>query len=107
MQSVKQTTIKSAKWSTIEKFSIQGVRFILGILMARLLTPGDYGVISMITIFIVISETFVDSGFSLALVRQKTSSREDYSTVFFFNLIIAVGCYLILFFSSPLIADFF
>ena len=107
MQSVKQTTISSAKWSTIEKFSVQGARFVLGILMARLLTPGDYGVISMITIFIVISETFVDSGFSLALVRQKTSSKEDYSTVFYFNLIIALVCYGILFVASPYIAVFF
>lgn len=107
MQSVKQTTIKSAKWSAIEKFSVQGVRFILGILMARLLTPGDYGVISMITIFIVISETFADSGFSLALVRQKSSSQADFSTVFYFNIIIAIGCYSLLFFASPFIAEFF
>lgn len=107
MQSVKQTTIKSAKWSAIEKFSVQGARFVLGILMARLLTPGDYGVISMITIFIVISATFVDSGFSQALVRQKSSSREDYSTIFYFNIVIALVCYCMLFFASPYIADFF
>lgn len=107
MQSVKQTTLYGVKWGAVEKFSVQGSRFILGIIMARLLSPDDYGIISMITIFIVISETFVDSGFSLALVRQKSSSDKDYSTVFYFNLLLSFICYGILFAASPFIADFF
>lgn len=107
MESVKQATLKSAKWSAVERFSVQGIRFILGIIMARLLTPGDYGVIGMITIFIVVSETFVDSGFSLALVRRKSCSEADYSTVFYFNMIIAILCYGLLFVLSPYVADFF
>lgn len=107
MKSVKEATIKSAKWSSVEKFAVQGVRFLLGILMARLLTPGDYGVISMITIFIVLSDTFADSGFSLALVRQKSSTQEDYSTVFYFNIVISIVCYGLLYVGSPFIADFF
>ncbi len=107
MESVRYTSLKSAKWSAIEKFSAQGARFVLGILMARLLTPGDYGIISMITIFIVITETFADSGFSLALVRQKSSSKEDISTVFSFNMVISIVCYGFLFILSPFIAEFF
>lgn len=107
MESVRSVSLKSAKWSAVEKFSVQGVRFVLGILMARLLSPDDYGVISMITIFIVVSETFVDSGFSLALVRQKSSSKEDISTVFYFNMVISIVCYGILFILSPFIAEFF
>lgn len=107
MQSVKQATINGTKWSAVEKFSVQGARFLLGILMARLLSPDDYGIISMITIFIVISETFVDSGFSLALVRQKSSSEKDYSTVFYFNILLSIVCYGLLFLASPWIADFF
>ena len=107
MESVKKESLKGAKWSAIENLSVQGMRFILGIIMARLLTPGDYGVIGMITIFIVISETFIDSGFSQALVRQKDSSNADFSTVFYFNVIIAIFAYVILFLISPFVADFF
>lgn len=107
MQSMKQSTINGVKWGVIEKLSVQGVRFILGILMARILSPGDYGVISMITIFIVISETFVDSGFSMALVRLKDQKAEDYSTVFYCNLAISFICYALLYVLAPFIADFF
>lgn len=107
MESVRQATLKSAKWAAIEKFSVQGVRFLLGIIMARMLTPDDYGVISMITIFIIISETFVDSGFSLALVRQKDTDEKDFSTVFYFNLIIGIVFYALLYFTAPFIASFF
>lgn len=107
MLSVKQATISGTKWSAIEKFSVQGARFLLGIIMARLLSPDDYGIISMITIFIVISETFVDSGFSLALVRQKSSSDKDFSTVFYFNILLSLFCYGLLFLTAPFVADFF
>lgn len=107
MQSIKQASLSGAKWGAIEKFSVQGARFVLGIIMARLLTPEDYGVISMLTIFLVISETFIDSGFSLALVRQKKSSEEDYSTVFYFNIVLSIICYSLLFLSAPYIAEFF
>ena len=107
MKSVKQSTINGAKWGAVEKFSVQGARFLLGIIMARLLSPDDYGVISMITIFIVISETFVDSGFSLALVRQKSSSDKDFSTVFYFNVLLSMVCYGALFVVAPFVADFF
>lgn len=107
MQSVKQATISGVKWGVIEKFSVQGVRFILGLIMARLLCPDDYGAVSMITIFITISEVFVDSGFNNALIRKKEHTEADYSTVFFFNFAIAVTCYLILFFASPLVASFY
>lgn len=107
MTSVRSATISGAKWGLIEKFSVQGVRFVLGILMARILAPGDYGVISMITIFIVISDTFADSGFSLALVRKKDNNPEDYSTVFYCNLVISLLCYGLLFVGSPYVAEFF
>ncbi len=107
MQSMKQSTISGVKWGMIEKISVQGVRFLLGILMARILTPGDYGIISMITIFIVISETFADSGFSMALIRQKDQKPEDYSTVFYCNLAISFICYALLYILAPFISDFF
>lgn len=107
MKSVKEATLSGAKWGAIEKFSVQGIRFVLGIIMARLLAPGDYGVISMLTVFIVLSETFIDSGFTNALIRKKEQTQADYSTVFYFNLGIAIICYLLLFVAAPYIASFF
>lgn len=107
MKSIKDATIHSAKWSAIEKFSIQGIKFLLGLIMARLLSPSDFGAIAMITIFIVMAETFVDSGFGLALIRNKKNTEEDYSTVFYFNLVVSIICCIVLILSAPYIAKYF
>lgn len=107
MDSVKQATINSAKWGFIEKFSIQGIRFVLGLIMARLLSPDDYGAVAMITIFLVLSETFVDSGFTNALVRNKNNTEDDFCTVFYFNLLISIICCAVLLIAAPYIASFF
>ena len=107
MASIKLQTINSAKWNAIERFSVQGIQFVLTLLMARLLTPGDYGVIGMLTIFIAISQSFIDSGFNTALIRTTNVKEEDFSTVFYFNFAISIICYLILFFAAPTIAFFF
>lgn len=66
MKSVKEATLSGAKWGMIEKLSVQGIRFILSLIMARLLSPGDYGQISMIVVFIVFSDVLVDCGFNNA-----------------------------------------
>ena len=107
MASVKEQTINSAKWNAIERITVQGIQFVLTLLMARLLTPDDYGVIGLLTIFIALSQAFIDSGFNTALVRTKNAVEEDYSTVFYFNFAIAIVCYTILFFAAPSIAAFF
>lgn len=107
MDSVKQATLNSAKWGFIEKFSIQGIRFVLGLIMARLLSPDDYGAVAMITIFLVLSETFVDSGFTNALVRNKNNTEDDFCTVFYFNLLISIICCAVLLIAAPYIASFF
>lgn len=107
MESVKQATLSGAKWGTIEKLAVQGIRFVLGIIMARLLAPGDYGIISMLTVFIVLSETFIDGGFNTALIRKKEHNQEDYSTVFYFNLGISLFCYAVLFIAAPFVSSFF
>lgn len=106
-QSLKQKTVKGVIWSSLERFSVQGVQFVLQILMARILLPEDYGVVAMLAIFIAISQTFIDSGFSNALIRKVDRSEKDYATVFYFNIVVGVVFYFILFFSSPLIADFY
>lgn len=94
-------------WSAIERFSAQGIQFLLTLVIARLLLPSDYGLIAMIGIFIAIAQTFIDSGFSNALIQKQNRTEADYSTVFYFNLIVGVFFYLILFFVSPLIAQFY
>lgn len=107
MESVKQQTLSGTKWVAIEKFSVQGIQFLLGIIMARLLTPEDYGTIGMLAIFIAISQTIIDSGFCNALIRKIDRTEEDFCTVFYFNVFIAIVCYIVLFILAPWIAAFF
>jgi O-antigen/teichoic acid export membrane protein len=84
--SLKDKTITGIKWSFVDSFANQGMQFVIGIILARLLTPKEFGLIGIITIVIAISQTFVDSGFSQALIRKNDCRREDYSTAFYFNL---------------------
>lgn len=94
-------------WSAVERFSTQGIQFLFGILLARLLTPNDYGMIAMLTIFIAVSQTFINSGFGNALIRKLDRTEADKATVFFFNIFMAMACYGIIFLSAPLIAQFY
>ena len=94
-------------WNGIDKIAIRGVAFIIGIILARILMPADYGLIGMLAIFITFSDLFVDSGIPQALIQKTDRTDIDYSTIFYFNLIVALVCYIILFFSAPLIAQFF
>jgi O-antigen/teichoic acid export membrane protein len=107
MSDLKKRTVKGLVWSAIEYFSVQGAQFILGLILARLLLPADYGLIGMLTIFIAISQTFVDSGFSSALIQKKERTETDYSTVFFFNIGVGLFFYMVLFFIAQLIAVFY
>ena len=105
--SLKNKTVKGTIWSTLERFSVQGIQFIVMIIMARILTPEDYGLVGMLTIFIAVSQSLIDSGFSQALIRKQDRSEIDNSTVFYFNIGVGAILYLILFFSAPLIASFY
>ena len=107
MPDIKAQTLHGVKWTAVNKFSSTIVGFLIGIVLARLLTPTDYGTVGMIGIFFAIAVVFTDSGFGLALVRAKTVSEEDLSTVFYVNIGMSLLCYAILFFAAPFIADFF
>ncbi len=96
--SLKQETITGITWSLIDNGYTQIVTFVVGIILARLLEPSEFGLIGMITIFIAIAQSFVDSGFTQALIRKNDCNDKDYSTVFYFNIFIAVIFYIILFF---------
>ena len=106
-ESLKNKTVKGTIWSTLERFSVQGIQFIVMIIMARILTPADYGLVGMLAIFIAVSQSLIDSGFSQALIRKQDRSEIDNSTVFYFNIGVGLILYLILFLSAPLIADFY
>lgn len=107
MSSIKKDTVAGVKWAAIERFSVQGIQFLLGLVMARLLSPSDYGTVGMLGLFLAVSQTFIDSGFSNALVRKKDRTEKDFVTVFYFNIAIAVVCYIILFFAAPWVGHFF
>lgn len=104
---IKQQTISSVKWASIERFSIQAIQFIIGVVLARLLSPSDYGQIGMLYIFIAMSSVFIDGGFSSALIRKVERTERDYSTVFVTNFIISLIVFIILQIISPLVADFY
>lgn len=106
-ENLKTQAIRGTFWSSIERFSTQIVQFVLTIIMARLLTPNDYGLIGMLAIFISLSQVFIDGGFSTALVQRQDRTNEDFSTVFYINLSMSIFLYLILFFCAPLIAYFY
>jgi len=100
-------TFNSIIWSSIERFSVQGVQFILSFVIARKLLPSDYGLIAMLGIFMAVAQTFIDSGFSNALIQKQNRSNKDYSTVFYFNIVIAVILYGVMVGCAPYIAAFY
>lgn len=106
-QSLKNKTLKGTAWSAIDNVANQGITFLVGIVLANILTPREYGLIGILLIFIAVFNCIVDSGFSNALIRKTDATETDYSTVFWVNLIVSAGLFLLFFFGAPLIADFF
>ncbi|MBR4118735.1 MAG: lipopolysaccharide biosynthesis protein [Bacteroidales bacterium] len=106
-ESLRGKTLKGMIWSLAENFSLQGIQFIIGVLLARVLTPSDYGMVGMLAIFTAVSQTLINSGFSTALVRKNDRTQADLSTTFYFNIVVGFVLYFVLFFSGPLIADFY
>lgn len=104
---LKKKTVKGLAWNSIQNFTNHGVEFLLMLFMARLLGPKEYGLIGLTTVFMAIASTFVNSGFSNALIRKKNCTNDDYSTVFIFNLCISVLCYIIIFVIAPYVGDFY
>lgn len=106
-ESLKNKTVKGASWSFIDSISSQGVTFLVSLVLARLLTPDEYGLIGIISIFIAVFNSIVDSGFSNALIRKNDARDIDYNTVFLTNLIISILLFFVLFLSAPAISHFF
>lgn len=106
-ESLKNKTVKGVSWSFVDNIANQGVTFLVGLILARILTPEEYGLIGIITIFIAVFNSIVDSGFSNALIRKSDAKDIDFNTVFISNMVMSIVLFFALFFSASLIADFF
>lgn len=106
-EDIRHKTIKGVGWSFADNIFNQGITFLVGLVLARLLTPEEYGLIGIITIFIAVFNSIVDSGFSNALIRKTDAKDIDYNTVFIINLASSVVLFLVMLFCAPLIARFF
>jgi len=107
MSNLKKKAIHGVSWSAIDTLANSGITFLVGIILARILSPAEFGLIGMITVFIAVSNSIVDSGFSSALIRKVEAKRIDYNTVFYINLFLGILLYIILFFCAPAISRFF
>ena len=107
MPNLKQQAVKGIAWSLIERFGLQGIKLVLGVWLARLLTPADYGLVGMVSVFFAVATVFVDSGFGTAYIQKKEVTDLDANTVFYSNLVISLVCYAALWFAAPAIATFY
>ena len=106
-ESIKNKAIRGVAWSAVEKFLRQGLMTLFSIIIARQLSPSDYGLVAVLTIFLVVAQVFVDSGFVEALIQKQDRTEVDFSTTFWFNIGVSLLIYVILFLCSPFIASFY
>jgi O-antigen/teichoic acid export membrane protein len=106
-QSLKDKTVKGVAWSGIDNIASFAVSFLVGIILARLLSPDDYGLLGIVGIFTTVCTAIVNGGMSNALIRKKNATEDDYNTVFIANLGMSILLYALIFLSAPFIADFF
>ncbi len=107
MSDLKQKTAKGMGWGFADNIASAGITAIVGIVLARILSPAEFGIIGKTTIFIALAGIFMDSGFSIALTRKKDADEADFNTVFHTNLMFSAILYIILYVSAPFIAQFF
>ena len=105
--SLKQQALKGMFWTFIQQMSTQGIGFIVSIILARLLLPQEFGLIALLGIFIGIGNVLINSGLTESLIRTENPTDDDFSTVFYFNIIISIIIYITIFFIAPFIANFY
>lgn len=106
-ESLKQKTVKGLGWSALDNAARYGMQFVIGIVLARLLSPDDYGLLGLVGIVTVVCTALVNGGFTTALIRKKDATEEDYNTAFICNLSMSLLLYTVIFLCAPLVADFF
>ena len=104
---LKNQTKKGLYWKFFEQFSNYGIQFVIGIFMARLLSPSDYGITALPGVFLAVAGIFAGAGFGSAMIRKKELLEEDLSTAFYYSTTVGVISYILLFIASPWIADFY
>ena len=105
--SLGQQTVSGVAWTTVQRFATLFLAFVANLVLARLLSPDDFGCIALLMVFISLSQIFVDGGFGSALIQKKEPTQDDYSTIFYWNLMLAVLLYFLLFFLAPVIARYY
>lgn len=106
-ETLKEKTAKGLFWGAINSGSMQVLNILFGIMLGRLLSPDDYGIVGLLAVFTAVAGNIQDSGFAVALINQKETRKEDFNSVFWFNILASITLYVILFFCAPLIADYF
>ncbi|MCC8174256.1 MAG: lipopolysaccharide biosynthesis protein, partial [Odoribacter sp.] len=106
-ETLKNKTIKGLSWSFVEKFGQQIISFVSGLVLLYILTPEEYGLVAVLSIFWIVGDMLIDSGFNRGLINKKEATQKDYNTIFGFNIFISILIYLILYFSAPFIARFY
>lgn len=106
-ESLKGKTARGVVWSSVERFSVQGVQFLVMLVIAKILTPADFGLMGMLAIFLAVAQSLIDSGFSQALIRKQDRTERDNSTVFYFNIAASALLYALLYVSAPWVAGFY
>ena len=106
-ESLKKKFFTGIAWTLIENIAVRALGVIFTVVLARLLTPEDYGLIGMLSIFIAVSDVFIQSGFGQALIQKSDCNDDDFSTAFYFNVAVSLLIYAVLFFCAPLIAAFY
>lgn len=107
MGKLTEKVAKGVFWVLLEKFGIQAAHFVVTLVLARLLTPNDYGTVALMSIFVSFSNILVDSGFGRALIQKNDATQTDYNTVFYISLAISGGLYAVLFVGAPLVSKFY
>ena len=103
----KSRVMSGLVWRFAESCGAQGIQFVVSVVLARILSPSDYGMIGLLTVFIAISNVFINSGFGQALVQKKNADKLDFSSVFYFSIGMSLFIYALLFFTAPMIANFY
>lgn len=106
-KSIKGKFISGVVWSSISRFTVLGIQFLVTLILARKLSPGDFGTIGLLNVFLALSQILLDSGFGDAIIQKESRKQIDYSSVFYINIIVGIICYVILYATSPLLDKFY
>jgi len=107
VKGLKEKAVTGMFWSFSDSMATQVTQFIIGLILARILSPEEFGLVGMITVFLAISQSLADGGFGEALIRKKDATDADYSTVFYFNLLASIAIFAVFYVLAPVIASFY